>query len=188
MVAELPRRKVDMVTRMKIRSLYLYNGLDPKEIAEQTQIPVAAIHKLVGNAGWSAQRSRLKREIQAKADARSAAEVEGIVEAVAIKSEEMGLRSLDEAGDILDAKVRSDFWAKDLQSVSQAAKNFIGLARQARGLDTSENQAGNTQSILFVSLERVRPREEKTVEPIHELNTPLSLAEDNAKSGEDGAF
>lgn len=162
--------------------MYLLMGLDGSEIGASLSIPVKKVYDLIAREGWTKERERMKSKAVAKCDERAAREVENIVESVAIKTEELALGTLDAAGEVLENQ-SGDFWAKDLQSLSQAAKNFVSLARQARGLDSASGNLADKPQILFLQLERVE-RPEKKVEHIHELSTsevtPLSSAKDNA--------
>lgn len=188
------RLAFDMVERLKVRTMYLLMGMEGSEIAAKLECEPRQIANLIHREGWGKERKRRREKAEAAVDARAAEEVGNIVQAVAIKSEELGMASLEKAGDVLETE-RTEFWAKDVQALSQAAKNFVGLARQARGLDTADNLANSKTQILFVQLERVE-RIQKKVEEIHELNTseitPLSLPKDNAtlspQSEDNGGF
>ncbi len=156
--------RIPLLTRLKARSLYITQQLGITAIADQTGLTVSQVRGLVAREGWVNVKKRARNVAEAKSLARTQANIEEVVEAVAIDTEELALGTLGAAKDVLRDK-SGDFWAKDLQSLSQAAKNFVGLARQARGLandaDTSNGKA-NT-SVIFVSLERVTKSEPKRV-------------------------
>lgn len=152
-----PRVSFDVVTRLKVRSMYLLQGLQTTEIAEELGLQRSQVQNLISRQKWAQKRKKVAESLEAKAIARTQREVEEIVETVAVKTEELAVRSLDAASEILDDKA-GDYWAKDLQSVSQAAKNFVGLARQARGLVSDIEKTDTRPQLVFVQLERIGPR------------------------------
>ncbi len=76
-------------------------------------------------------------------------DVKQMVEAVAVKTQVLGLGSLDAAIDTLKTKGKD--YARDLQALSQSAKNFVGLYRQAKQLDVGDANASAQQiNVMFV--------------------------------------
>jgi hypothetical protein len=157
--------RASLVQRSQAHSLYLIERLPWKDISERTGLPVRYLQNLAHREKWTAVKARTAKKVEARSLARINEHVEEIVEAVATATESLSLRTLTAAGEVLDAK-KGDFWAKDVQSLSQAAKNFVGLARQARGLASDVEKSSAAPAMIFVQLERIGPRAPKQAQPI----------------------
>ena len=82
--------------------------------------------------------------------ARADAQIERVVEATAILSEDLQLRSLNFCSELLNEKD-----AKGLQMASGAARNFVQISRLCRRLDTQpggnfQNGSGPQTTLVFV--------------------------------------
>lgn len=166
--------RFDTVTKLQVRSMYVLQELGPTEIARKTGLGVMQIQKLANREGWTAARAEAKRKMIQAIDAHDSAEIASVVKTIAIKSEELGVATLFKAGDVLENE-SGEFWAKDVQSLSQAAKNFVGLARQARGLDSAASDNGGKTNVVFIALQRigVEPTNEQIADAIDiTIDTP----------------
>ena len=127
-------------TRLTIRSLYVVQGRAPAEIALALSLKPQQVRNLVTREGWTQLKSKRADSRKQKGEqallARADADVQRVVEATAILSEDLSLRSLNLSSEFLDAKD-----AKSLQMASGAAMNFVKIARMSRGLDS---RGGNT--------------------------------------------
>lgn len=150
-----PRSKpqIPLQTRLKVRNLYLYQGLGHKEIAAKVGLTTRQCQTLV-------QRHKLtdlKRSINGKAvqahNARVDADVAEIVDAVASESEEIALAGLQRAREATTSA--SEYAAKDFQSWTGGVRNLVNVARQARGLDTERSAQGTTLNVFVGRFETV---------------------------------
>ncbi len=139
--------------KLKVRSLYVIQQLSSAEIGAQVGLTRKQVQDLVKREGWIAVKRRAKASILAKHDARAREEVLEVHEAFALKTEELGMGVLEKAGARMPDQ--DENVARDLQALSQTAKNFIGIARQVRGMDLSRDADRNGQTLVFVKLERV---------------------------------
>ncbi len=181
-----------LVQRAKAKVLYVIERLPPKEIEERTGIPARSLHNIAHREKWVAAKRRAKEKAEFQALEMSKEQIDAVAQGSAIQCDSLSLGTLSACEEVLEKK-SGDFWAKDLQSLSQAAKNFVGIARQARGLDTAENASDSKTNIIFLNLERVgdTPRNEKVVTEIHELNTtetPTEKPSPIAELEDNGAF
>jgi hypothetical protein len=145
------RPKIDLLTRSQARNLYVVRQLSAQEVATQTGLTPRQVYDLADRENWTKTRAEIKRKSAEALQAREAEDIEELVEAVAIKSKLLSLGSLDASIDELAVKGKDR--AKNLQAYSQAAKNFVGLYRQAKSLDVAA-QSGNVTNVLFISCAR----------------------------------
>ncbi len=153
-------------TRLTIRSLYVVQGRAPAEIALALSLKPQQVRNLVIREGWTQLKAKRadsrKQKGEAALLARAESDVQRVVEATAILSEDLSLRSLNYCSELLDSKD-----AKSLQMASGAARNFVQIARMSRGLDSRgpQNSPGNGAqagaTLIFVgALERTTPKAE----------------------------
>ena len=162
--------------RLTVRSLYVLQGRGPAEIGPMVNLTPQQVKNLVGREGWTRLREKkLKARseaIEARMDERAKADVERVVEAVAVRSEELSIRSLDLSSEFLDAKD-----AKSLQMASGAAMNFVKIARMSRGLDQRQGERNGSGDQLNVSVFLVRGETVesavKRAEPVEVVATAL---------------
>jgi len=152
-------------TRLSVRSLYVVHGMQPSQIALAVNLSCQQVRNLISREKWTAlklqrqasRENRTEREQLARADV----DCKRVVEATAILSEDLSLRSLNLCSEYLDTKD-----AKSLQMASGAARNFVQIARMSRGLDrpaagSGSQPAGSTTNLIFVgTLERSAPKAE----------------------------
>jgi len=141
--------RIDLLTRAQARNLYVVRQLSAQEVATQTGLTAKQVYSLAEREGWSKTRAEIKRKSLAASDAREADSIDELVEAVAVKSSVLSLGTLDNA--IEELKTPGEFQAKNLQALSVAAKNFVGLYRQAKQLDVNQGDASGAQiNVMFV--------------------------------------
>ncbi len=160
-----PGNRLPEATRLTVRSLYVVQGRNPKEIALALNLKPQQVRNLVVREGWTTLKAKRgesrSKQTEAKLLARADADMERVVEATAILSEDLQLRSLNLCGEYLDAKD-----AKSLQMASGAARNFVQIARMSRGLDSrgpanAAQPQGAGATLIFVgALERTTPKAE----------------------------
>lgn len=166
-------------TRHSVRALYVVRGLSPAQIALAVNLTPEQVRNLISREKWTALRAKgengRKSKIEAETLARADDDVKRTVEAVAILSEDLTLRSLNLCSEQLDAKD-----AKGLQMASGAARNFVQIARMSRGLDSrAQNSPGNganagSATVIFVGeLPRAEKRIEKQAEAVEVSATQL---------------
>lgn len=170
---------IDLLTRSKARNLYLVRQLGAEEVGAQCGLTSTQVYSLAQREGWTKERRRIRERELDRSRARDAEQIDELVEAVATKSAVLSLGTLDNAIEELGAP--GEFQAKNLQALSVAAKNFVGLYRQAKNLDVQQQSSGET-NMLFIALTRVtaeanqqEKRVEKTSEPV---DVSVSVARD----------
>lgn len=142
--------KIDLLTRAQARNLYVVRQLSAPEVATQTGLTARQIYDLADREGWTKTRAEMKRKTAEALQARDEADIGELVEAVAVKSQVLSLGTLDAAIDELKCG-GAENQAKNLQALSVAAKNFVGLYRQAKQLDVqSDASAAQTTNVFFV--------------------------------------
>ena len=169
-----PGLSIPLAVKMAVRSFYLLQGLQPAQIAPMVSLSAQQISNLVRRENWHEQRKarETKREqIATKLqDTRAHADIAAVVEAVAIRGEELSVRTLEHCSAVLSRKTESGAPAidsKELQMASGAALNFVKIARMSRGLDArgtnangSVGQGGSNPFGLAVFVVRGESREE----------------------------
>lgn len=174
--------KIDLLTRSQARNLYVVRQLSAPEVATQTGLTASQIYNLADREGWTKTRAEIKRKSAEALRARDEEDISEIVEAVAVKSQVLSLGTLDSA--ITELATPGEFQAKNLQALSVAAKNFVGLYRQAKSLDVAAQQ-GNTVNVLYVACPRVGiddAKRETKAEPINVTPTEVTqVSADAAK-------
>lgn len=123
------------------------------------------VYNLADREGWTKLRTETKRRLEESVNARTQAAITELTEHIADETAELSLGTLAKAKSTL---ARDDeFAAKDLQAYSVAAKNFVGLYRQAKQLDAQSADAGSaTVNVMFVgSLPRSAERITRNVTP-----------------------
>lgn len=142
--------RIDLLTRSQARNLYVVRQLSAQEVATQTGLTQSQIYNLADREGWTKTRAEIKRKSAEKLAQRDQEDIDELVEAVALKSKVLSLGTLDAS--IEELASPGEFQAKNLQAYSVAAKNFVGLYRQAKQLDANANaaQQGAQINVLFV--------------------------------------
>ncbi len=165
-------RQINLLTRNQAKNLYVLHQVGAAEVATQTGLTVQQVYKLAEREGWT----KLRREIKGKsieaANARMSAEIDEMVEAVAIKSAVLSLGSLDAAIDEL--KQPGENQAKNMQAWSVASKNFVATYRQAKQLDVNQDAGQGAQiNVMFVGqLPKSSARIERNITPAQSSPSP----------------
>lgn len=178
MVAETtkfsPGNRIPEAIRLTVRSLYVVQGLQSAQIAKTLGLKPQQVRNLCVREGWSALRAKKgprKQQLEAKLLARAQDDQNRVVEATAILSEDLQLRSLNLCGEYLDAKD-----AKSLQMASGAARNFVQISTMLRNpaqRGAIAAQGGNGTTLIFVgALERTTPKEVKPADAVEVSATP----------------
>ena len=128
--------------KLQVRSLYVLHGYAPIQIAQMLQLTADQIYRLVSRNGWNRLKEERGRRKEAAQDARAQADVAKVQEVVAIRAEELTVRSLDLCSDFLDTKD-----AKNLSMASTAARNLSEITRKSRGLDQVAAVQVNAQNV-----------------------------------------
>ncbi len=157
--------KIPLATRTQARNLYVLHQLGAPEVAKQTGLSESQIYSLSHREGWTKVRAKIRENSLSDANARMSDDAAEMVEAIAIKSSVLSLGTLD--GAIEELKTPGEFQAKNLQALSVAAKNFVGLYRQAKQLDVSQGDASSAQiNVMFVGqLPKSSARIERNITP-----------------------
>ncbi|HEX2901692.1 MAG TPA: hypothetical protein VHS96_18415 [Bacteroidia bacterium] len=118
----------------------------------------------------------MKERELSTSQAREESDIKELVDAVAVKASVLSLGTLDNA--IAELETPGEFQAKNLQALSVAAKNFVGLYRQAKQLDAaSDANASGTVNVMFIgsgNLTRSAERITRNVTPAVEPAKPTS--------------
>lgn len=159
-------RVLPLAIRLQARSLYVQIGHPPSVIAQLLNVPVQRIYQLVSHEKWNREKVKTELKSQESARVRTEASISEIVEAVAQRTEELGLRTLDLSEQFL---VAGD--AQKLQQASQAAMNFVKMARMSRGLDARQTAATEGQTIvMLMRCDAAQPRPEpRNITPAAQL-------------------
>ncbi len=158
--------KISLLTRTQARNLYVLNQVGAAEVATQTGLTIKQVYSLADREGWTKQRKEIKGKSIEAQNARMSADCEAHVEAAAMESSELVLSTFTKAKEAI-AK-GGPMAAKDVQAWSQATKNYVGIYRQAKQLDVSNdaNGQGAQINVMFVgALPRSAERIAKNVTP-----------------------
>jgi predicted nucleic acid-binding protein len=166
-----PGFRIPEAVRLTVRSLYVLQGLSPSAIGPMVHLTAQQVTNLVAREKWTAKRASKQNSREQKAialqDARANDDVQRVVEAVAVRSEELSVRSLDFCSELLDDKD-----AKGLQMASGAAANFVKISRMSRGLDVrgAPGDSNGSVNVFLVAGERVQRSETRA-----EVNVTASV-------------
>lgn len=166
--------RIPLYTKIKARNLYVSQMLGGPEVAKATGLTCPQIYSLADREGWTKLRKELAKKAISDSTARLHAETDAVIEEIAQDNAELSLGTLGKAKVTLDRTDREA--ARDLQAYSQAAKNFVGMYRQARELDTKgESTPGNT--VIFIGkLDLVGPKPIRIAEPVIDVAPAVAPA------------
>ena len=157
------RQPVPLITRMKVRNLYLGACLGNIEIGEQVGLTANQVAQIVYRDGLPAIRKRKQAKAIEATDARTDETLEQFNEQLAREAEEISLGALQRAREEVDSP--GEFGARNFQSWTGGINNLVKAARTVRGLDAKQAaDAGSTVNLFIVSGERVQ-RSEARPEP-----------------------
>lgn len=169
-----PKLTIPLLTKLKVRNLYLSQGLGPQAIAKITGLTEKQAGNIIVREGLAKLRASAKSAIEARSDARTQEQVSEVIEAIARESEEIALSGIARAREATES--RSEFAAKDFQSWTGGVRNLVNIARQARGLD-SERSAGQgaTLNVFVGRFETVGDKAPKNVTGNAGSDTPKAI-------------
>ena len=177
-----PGSQIPLAIKLTVRSFYVVQGLGPAAIGPLVGLSAQQVTNMVAREGWRAQRGDkrtskegdAKKEIERLQSEHASEQNQRIHEAIAIRTEELSVKTLDHCAEILKAPSGSE---KELQMASGAAMNFVKIARMSRGLDqrqSERNGAGDQLSVnLFVVRGETVESAVKRVEPVEVVATAL---------------
>lgn len=148
-----PRTTIPLPTRLKVRNLYLVQGISHKEIAAKVGLTRTQVETLVKRERWCEVKASTKDNLVRAHDARMSSQVAEIVEAVASESDEISLAGLQRAREATESQ--SEYAAKDFASWTSGVRNLVNVARQARGLDAERSAQGSTLNVFVGRFETV---------------------------------
>jgi len=178
-----PANPIPLAVCLAVRSFYVIQGLKPSQIAPMVGLSPAQITQLAIRKGWSSERVAKRKERSRKAeqaqDTRAKAEVSQIHEAIAMRTEELAVKTADRCADILGNVAGID--DKALQMSSGALRNFVQVARMSRGMDSRgpQNSPGGNgaqagATLIFVgALERASKPEAKQADAVIDMPPTL---------------
>lgn len=149
--------------KLKVRRLYLIDGLSPKEISEKTDIPPQAVTNMANKHGWAAQRREAGIKASAQAEDQARAAISEALESVATRTEELVERGLDLAEHTADERD-----AKGFAMAAKGVQSFHAVWRLARGVDAKTGASagrGQALAVVFVDVGEVQPPEAINVTP-----------------------
>ncbi len=153
-VAPKPKRQIahgfgiPLSTRIKARNLYVGQYAQASVVSAATGLSVKQVYWLADREGWTKLRAQTKRKMTEDVNARAQRDIDELVEEIANDTAELSLGTLAKAKSTLTRD--DEFAAKDLQAYSVAAKNFVGMYREAKRLDADRKGETNTLNVLFV--------------------------------------
>lgn len=140
--------RISEAIKLTARSLYIIHCKSASEIALGLGLTPQQVSNMASRLGWTPERDKRleKKSVSAEkhADTRAQAAIETVNEIVAIRSEELTVRSLDLCAEALDEKD-----AKKLQMASSAVRNLDGVRRSSRNLDSGVAQQDQSISLNF---------------------------------------
>ncbi len=178
MVAEAPPQILSPVpkvanslplrVRMAAKTMYLVNGLTPKEIeAAGIGITAQQISNLANREGWVKKRREVGAKLERAIDAQTAKAVQEVQEAIATESEELVFGGLDLA--------RSSLVKKDARGFAQAANGVRALSTVARECRAPAGELAGSGNGSTLNLFFVAPP------PVQQASEPKNVQEVEAK-------
>lgn len=140
--------RIPLLTRVKVRNLYLNQELPYREIAIHAGITEGQVDTVIKGDGLAQLRKRRKLELIAKADARTDAKTSQVAEAIADEGDEIALGSLGKAKECI-ANGGKDA-AKDFQSWTAGLRNVVTVSRLCRGQDQQQQATGASVNVFVL--------------------------------------
>lgn len=150
--------------QLKVKKLYLVDGLSPSEIAEKVGLSPQSVSNLAYRNGWSHVRRRNEAKALAKVEDQARAAVEQALESVAIRTEGLVERGLDLAENAADA---GD--AKSFAMAAKGSRDLHAIWRLATGIDAhaAGSERAASLSIVFARFPDASSQpEEKSADPV----------------------
>lgn len=161
-------RSLDIRQISILRTMYLVQGLQPSEIeAAGVGFTANQVSQLANREGWTKLRRNALQKGKESAQASVDSAVSAVAEAIAIESEELCFKALNQTRAGLDKGGLDG--AKQAQAASSTLRNLNSVAQAIRKPAESGDPAASTNLNLFFiaspSVPAVKPGE-KTVAPI----------------------
>ncbi|HEX2898835.1 MAG TPA: hypothetical protein VHS96_03850, partial [Bacteroidia bacterium] len=142
--------------RMRVRSLYLVQGLEPSQISPKitkefkgVKLEPAQISALCARNGWTKEKRLLKAKLEKDSLTRTQEQVEEVVASTAMLAEEGSLAGIQRALECTTKKGK--FASKDFAAWAAGSRQLVAIARQARGLDAKDaGESGSTVNVMFI--------------------------------------
>lgn len=159
-----PGNPVPLAVKLAVRSFYVLQGLKPSQIGPMVGLSAKQVYNLSRREGWStervANRSKISEKVKERQDARAADEIAFTHKAIAIRSEELSVKSLDHCAEILGRTMEDGITpaidSKSLQMATGAARNLVQIARMSRGLDARRSESAGNDGAPSVNVFLVR--------------------------------
>lgn len=156
MVAEAPSELLGRATnqeishrlRAQVRTLYLVEGHNPKSIeALGLGLTAKQISNLAWAEGWTQKRKQAALQVKETSEARANAAVSAVAEAIAIESEELCFKALNQTRAGLDKGGLEG--AKQAQAASSTLRNLNSVAQAIRKPELANGDERPTSFNLF---------------------------------------
>lgn len=162
------QERIPILTRIKVRNLYLNQDLPYRDIAHQCGLTEQQVGKVVIAEGLSGLRRKRKQDLISKSDARAHEQITEVAEAIASEGDEITLGALAKAKECV-ANGGKDA-PKDFQAWTGGIRNLVTVARACRGLDSAQQQAaqGGNVSVFVLrcgDLEAKQPKAQRNITP-----------------------
>ncbi len=159
------RQRIPLFTRLKAKNLYVGQMATAASVAAACGLTDTQVYNLADREGWTKLRNETKRRLEESVNARTQESINELTEHIADETAELSLGTLAKAKRTLERD--DEFAAKDLQAYSVAAKNFVGLYRQAKQLDVNQDAGqGAKINVMFVGqLPKSSARIERNITP-----------------------
>jgi hypothetical protein len=146
--------------RTQIKTLYLVNGLSPVEIeAMGLGVTRQTVSNLASREGWTKKRKEVLAKVETSVDARTDAAAQAVSEALALESEELCFKALDQTrAGLTEGGLNG---AKQAQAASSTLKNLATTARMLRepaGTPTGEGSTVNL-NLFFSPTPKAEPKQ-----------------------------
>ena len=129
---------IPLLTRLKVRNLYLGAGLPHAQIAEQTGLTVPAVQQLVSREGLPKIRAERAAALTKATNDRVEKQLSEAEASIADTAEELALRGLNKVREAVDRGDRDA--ARDFQAYTGGVKNLVGVAKLIRSIDGVNTQ------------------------------------------------
>ena len=153
----------DLRTVIAVRTLYLVNGLSPREIeAQGIGITARQVSNLAHSRGWKRNAAGASQKVSDAVDARAKQAVQEVAEALAAESEELCFSSLNLTREGLSKGGLEG--AKQAQAASSTLRNLAAVAKSMR--ETGSQPEGTTVtnfSLFFATSAKTEPSEKQII-------------------------
>lgn len=157
-----------VLLKLKVRNLYLIQGLTYKQISADTGLTVECIEKLACRNGWTKLRREAINRAISKQDSHIAELQDETIAAIASASEQHALSGLERVGEVLAEG--GQFAARDFQAYTGGVRNLVSVMRDLR-TPLEQKTAGTTLNMFIMRAGDVAP----LAAPAPEVNvTPVS--------------